>query len=314
MVWQPYHWISFCVGVAILLFLDLFVFHKDQHADSIKKSALWTGFWCSLALAYNYLIYLWAGKETAIQFLTGYLVEWSLSMDNVFVFAVVFSFFKIPLKNQHRVLFWGILGAVVMRFIFIFIGSALLQRFDWVMAIFGALLVYTGIKLLSHDNDTVNPNENLVMKFGRRFLRVYPGIDNERFFVKQDGKLYVTSLFLVLMVIESTDVLFAVDSVPAIFGITRDPFIVFTSNIAAILGLRSLYFMLAGVVHLFKYLNYGLSAILVFVGVKMNLEYWMHGHDGAHIISPTVSLIVIVSLLALSILASLLSQKKADLT
>jgi tellurite resistance protein TerC len=312
MIWTQAHWLYFTVGVIILLMLDLFVFHRKDSESSFGSSAAWTVFWCFLALCFNGYIYSVAGSKAATEFLTGYLVEWSLSVDNVFVFAVVFNYFRIPLQNQHRVLFWGILGAIIMRFLFITLGLELLRHFEWIMTIFGALLIFTGIKMLKHDNDQVNPEDNFVMRIGKKFLRVHPVPSNDVFFIKENGKWYVTSLFLVLLVLESTDVLFAVDSVPAIFGITRDPYIVFTSNIAAILGLRSLYFLLAGIVQYFRYLNYGLCGILVFVGVKMNVEYWFRPEDGHHLIPPFVSLAVIVAILSISIAASVMVKKTAD--
>jgi TerC family integral membrane protein len=306
LVVSPWLWLAFCGGTAALLMLDMFVFHRDAHEPSLRESALWTVFWCGLALAFNGLVWWLGDWHHAVLFLTGYLIEWSLSMDNVFVFVVIFSFFGVPLKYQYRVLFWGILGAILMRLTFILAAGKLLERFDWVMYIFGAFLVYTGYKLArSHGGDT-HPDQNLLLRFARKYLRVAPGTHGDKFFVRTDGKLFVTSLFLVLLVIESTDVIFAIDSVPAIFGITNDTFIVFTSNVFAIMGLRALYFLLAGVMGLFRYLHYGLSAILVFIGVKMLL------HDVVHI-NPLVSLLVILALLATSIAASLVAaQREAE--
>ena len=315
---QPelWHWVAFGVFVVVVLVLDLLVFHRNSHEPTLRESAMWTTIWCLLALAFNGLVWWWRGPTLAVEFLTGYLIEWSLSMDNVFVFAVVFSFFRVPLKYQYRVLFWGILGAVVMRLTFVLLGAALLARFNWLLWIFGVFLIYTGVKLAFHSEDNVNPDNNLLMRLAKKLFPVAKQNHGESFFVVEDGKRCITPLFLVLLVVESTDVLFAVDSVPAIFGVTKDPFIVFTSNIFAILGLRALYFLLAGVMDMFRYLNYGLSAVLIFVGLKMVVEYWLPGHFGiapeAHIVPPYVSLLVIVSLLGISIIASLLAKRRED--
>jgi tellurite resistance protein TerC len=296
-------WVAFCAGTAALLMLDMFVFHRHAHEPSLRESAWWTVFWCTLALAFNGLVWWLGDWQHAVLFLTGYLVEWSLSMDNVFVFVVIFAFFGVPLKYQYRVLFWGILGAILMRLSFILLAGSLLERYQWVMYIFGAFLVYTGIKLARAHGSEMHPDQNFLLRFARKYLRVAPGTHGDKFFIRQDGKLFVTSLFLVLLVIESTDVVFAIDSVPAIFAITNDTFIVFTSNVFAIMGLRALYFLLGGVMGLFRYLHYGLSAILVFIGVKMLL------HDVFHI-HPIASLLVIISLLAISIAASLYAARR----
>jgi tellurite resistance protein TerC len=299
--WQ--YWVAFCMATLVLLILDMFVFHRHAHEPTLRESAWWTAFWCGLALAFNGVIYYWAGATHAIHFITGYLVEWSLSMDNVFVFVVIFAFFGVPLKYQYRVLFWGIIGAIVMRLTFILVFGELLKKYEWILYLFGLFLIYTGIKLASAHGTETHPEDNIVLRLARKFLRVAPGSHGDHFFVRIDGKLFVTSLFLVLLVIESTDVVFAVDSVPAIFGITTDRFIVFTSNVFAIMGLRALYFLLAGVMNLFRYLTYGLSAILVFIGVKMMLHhYW----DPA----PWLSLVVILSLLATSIVASIVAARR----
>jgi tellurite resistance protein TerC len=267
-----WHWIAFAAFVTVVLTLDLLVFHRHSKESTLREAAAWTVAWCSLALAFNGLVWFWLGRRPAVEFLTGYIIEWSLSMDNVFVFAVVFSFFGVPRKYQYRVLFWGILGAVLMRLTFVLLGSALISRFGWVLPIFGLFLIYTGFKLAFQGDSEVHPEKNWLMRLARRLFPVAHGDHGERFFVRDAGKLSVTPLFLVLLVIESTDVVFAVDSVPAIFGITRDPFIVFTSNIFAILGLRALYFLLAGVMDMFRYLKYGLAAVLVFVGMKMTAD------------------------------------------
>ncbi len=299
----PAFWLAFCAGTGVLLALDMFVFHRHSHEPSLRESGMWTVFWCSLALMFNGWIWYWAGAARAVEFFTGYLVEWSLSMDNVFVFVVIFGFFGVPLKYQYRVLFWGILGAIAMRLTFILVASQLLERFQWIFYVFGAFLIYTGIKLASAHGMEAHPDKNPVLRFARKYLRVAKGSHGDKFFVREDGKLLVTSLFLVLLVIESTDVVFAVDSVPAIFGITREPFIVFTSNVFAIMGLRALYFLLAGVMSLFRYLHYGLSAILIFIGIKMML------HDFVHL-QHWQSLLVIVSLLAIAIITSLVAARR----
>lgn len=309
----PWLWVTFCAGTAALLLLDMFVFHRHAHEPTLRESAWWTVFWCTLALAFNGLIWWLGDFEHAVLFLTGYLIEWSLSMDNVFVFVVIFSFFGVPLRYQYRVLFWGILGAILMRLTFILLAGTLLERYHWVMYIFGAFLVYTGIKLASAHGGEAHPDQNLLLRFARKFLRVAPGSHGDKFFVRIDGKLFVTSLFLVLLVIESTDVVFAIDSVPAIFGVTKDTFIVFTSNVFAIMGLRALYFLLAGVMGLFRYLHYGLSAILIFIGVKMLLPliaWFVPSFEPYSHINPVLSLVIILSLLAVSVVASLIAARK----
>lgn len=316
-----WHWVGFGLFVAILLILDLFVFHRESHEPSLRESAIWTVVWCTIALGFNAYIWWWRGSEHAIHFLTGYLVEWSLSMDNVFVFAVIFGFFRVPLKYQYRVLFWGILGAVIMRLTFVLLGKALIDRFAWTIPIFGAFLVYTAVKLAFSGEADVDPEHNILMRLGRKIFRVARESHGKHFFAREAGKLCVTPLFLVLLVIESTDVVFAVDSVPAIFGITDDAYIVFTSNIFAILGLRALYFLLAGVMDLFRYLNYGLSAVLGFVGCKMVLDFvahqtWAPGFmalkPNQHLISPLQSLAVIVACLGVSIGASIVAKRRED--
>ena len=307
---ELWHWFAFGALVAVLLALDLLVFHRHARAPSLTESALWTLFWCSLALAFNALIWHWRGTEAGVSFLTGYLVEWSLSMDNVFVFAVIFRAFGVALKYQYRILFWGILGAIVMRLAFILVGVELTRRFDWVLFLFGLFLIYTAIRLARPAEEEIDPEKNIILRLARRALRVTRQDQGERFVARENGRLCVTPLLLVLLVVESTDVLFAVDSVPAILGITKDPFVLFTSNIFAILGLRALYFLLAGAIEMFRYLHYGLSGVLGFVGVKMVAEYWI-GHEGEHLIPPAVSLAVIVSILALAIGASLVGGRGA---
>jgi tellurite resistance protein TerC len=304
-----------------MLVLDLGVFHRHSRETTMREAAGWTVFWCFLALCYNGLVWLWLGSQPALEFITGYLVEWSLSMDNVFVFAVVFGFFNVPMKYQHRVLFWGILGAVVMRFTFILVGSEVIERFDWVLPALGALLVYSGVKLARKGDAEVEPDKNLLLRLARRVMRVSTGEHGNKFFVREAGKLAATPLFLVLLVVESTDVVFAVDSVPAIFGIVNKEasyfeFIVFTSNVFAILGLRALYFLLAGMMNVFRYLPLGLSGILVFVGLKMICEYanhlwhWIELEPGTHLVPPWASLVMVIGILGASIGASIVSANR----
>jgi len=311
-------WIAFSTLVVVLLALDLFVFHKHDHCPSLRESAGWTAFWIGIAIAFNGLVWWWRGEEQALTFLTGYVLEKALSMDNVFVFAVIFRFFQVPLQYQYRVLFWGIIGAIVLRFLFVFGGVALISFFDWVLPLFGLLLVYTAYRLAFHSDEEVNPDQNPVLRFARRFLRVSRSGHEEHghsFFVRQAGKVCITPMFLVLLVVESTDVMFAVDSIPAILGITQDAFIVFTSNIFAILGLRALYFLLAGVIDMFRHLHYGLSAVLAFVGVMMIAEYWLTppGVEEWHLMPIWAKLLVIAAMLAISIGSSLLAKKREQM-
>jgi tellurite resistance protein TerC len=294
-----------------LLALDLLVFHRHAHAPSLRESTGWSVFWIALALLFNGFIWWWLGPDAGIRFLAGYLVEKSLSVDNLFVFLVVFRFFQVPLKYQYRVLFWGILGAVFMRLAFILAGTELIHRFAWMKCVFGVFLFYTGVKLALHSGADVHPEKNVLLRAARRVFRVTKGDHREHedhFFVRQDHRWHITPLLLVLLVVESTDVLFAVDSVPAIIGITEDPFLVFTSNIFAILGLRALYFLLAGVMDLFRYLHYGLSAVLVFIGLKMVFEFAVPGMA----IPTWASLLVIVAILSVSIFASIFAQRRDD--
>jgi tellurite resistance protein TerC len=254
-----------------MLALDLGVFHRKTHDVSLKEALTWTFVWVFLAMVFNTIIFYWRGQQQALEFFTGYLVEKALSIDNIFVFIMIFGYFQIPSKYQHKVLFWGILGALIMRVIFIFAGVALIEKFHFTIYLFGALLIYTGYKMFYHNNATIEPDKNPVIKAFKKFMPVTPQLQEDKFFVKLDGKRFATPLFLVLILIETTDLIFAVDSIPAILAITQDQFIVYTSNVFAILGLRSLYFALAGVVHRFWLLSYGLAVVLVFVGLKMLL-------------------------------------------
>jgi len=298
-------WVGFNAFILAMLALDLGVFHRKSHEVSVKEAAIWSGVWIALALTFNAGIYYFRGAEPSLQFLTGYLIEKSLSVDNIFVIALIFGFFAVPKAYQHRVLFWGILGALVMRAIFILAGAALLARFHWIIYIFGAFLLFTGIKMALHRNEEIHPEHNPVLKLVRRLVPVTNDYHEGHFFVRNAGKLMATPLFLVLVLVETTDLIFAVDSIPAIFAVTEDPFLVYTSNIFAILGLRSLYFVLAGVMDKFVYLKLGLSAILVFVGAKMLLTE-------VYKIPATVSLLVVVSMLAITIVASLRKNRREE--
>ncbi|HVA45263.1 MAG TPA: TerC family protein [Pirellulales bacterium] len=300
------HWLGFGVLVTVLLVLDLGVFHRHSRDTSLREAALSTVIWCCLALAFAVYVFFAAGQQNALDFLQGYLVEWSLSMDNVFVFAVIFTYFRVPKKYQYRVLFWGIIGAVVLRLVFILAGAALIARFHWILYVLAVFLIYTGIKLCFHD-DEFDPEASLVIRLSRRFFRVSREDHGQQFFVRENGLLCMTPLFLVLLVIDFVDVAFALDSVPLILLITQDTFIVFTSNIFAILGLRALYFLLAGAMDLFRYLRFGLAAILVFVGLKMLVEEFLL--DGAKI-PAWANLIVIVSFLTIAIAASMIASRR----
>ncbi len=291
-------WVGFFIFIAAMLALDLGVFQRDAHEVKMKEALIWCGVWFTLALCFNALIWSWRGSELGQQFLASYLIELCLSVDNVFVFILVFAYFKVPSKWQHRVLFWGIIGAVVMRAVFILVGVSVIQRFHWVLYIFGAFLVYTGIKMAIPNKDPeVHPENNPVVKLFRRFYPVAPHNDQGHFFTHHAGRRMATPLFIVLIVIETTDVVFALDSIPAVLAITSDPFVALTSNIFAILGLRSLYFALSGIMQLFRYLKVGLAIILVFIGTKMLISHWLH-------VSTVISLAVIGTVLTMSVLLS----------
>ncbi len=266
---SPGLWAGFIVFVLAMLALDLGVFHRREHAVSTREALIWSAVWIGLALAFNVGIYHWFGAQRALQFFTGYLIEKALSVDNLFVFLVLFSYFAVPAALQHRVLFWGILGALFMRAGFIVAGAAMIQRFHWIMYVFGVFLVFTGIRLLIHRDEEIHPEKNPALRLFRRVVRSVPDYRGAHFIVREGGKRYATPLLMVLVVVEATDIVFAVDSIPAIFAITTDPFIVFTSNIFAILGLRALYFVLAGMIGKFRFLKVGLGLVLAFVGAKM---------------------------------------------
>lgn len=269
---SPLMYIIFTAFIIAMLMIDLGVFQRKEHAIKIKEALAWSAVWIGLALLSNFGLYLWQGRNASLQFLTGYLIELSLSVDNLFVFVLIFMYFKVPSHYQHKVLFWGILGAQVMRGLLIGLGVALIARFHWIIYLFGIFLVFTGIKMgFQKEEMEVRPDRNILVRLVRKLMPVTAGYHGSKFFLRLDGKRYATLLFIVVIVVETTDLLFALDSIPAIFAITTDPFIVYTSNIFAILGLRSLYFALAGLMNLFHYLKIGLAIVLTFVGAKMLL-------------------------------------------
>ena len=306
-------WIGFNLFVLVMLALDLGVFHRKSHSVSGKEALIWSLVWISLSLVFNAVIYFfwdrmmpessYTNHEAALAFLTGYLIEKSLSVDNIFVFILIFSFFGVPSKYQHHVLFWGILGALLMRGALIAVGAALLEQFHWIIYIFGAFLIFTGIRMAWQHEENVHPDKNPVVKFFRRFMPVTENFEQDKFFVRRAGKWMATPLFLILLVVESTDLVFAVDSIPAIFAVTREPFIVYTSNVFAILGLRALYFLLADVMDKFQYLKYGLAAVLTFVGIKMVIV-------DLYKIPVGLSLGVVAGILTSAILASLWKSRE----
>lgn len=306
-------WIGFVAFVIILLCLDLFVFHKKDEAMKVKVALMWSVFWIGLAVIFNIGVYFLMGETKALEFLTGYLIEESLSVDNLFVFIMIFGFFKIEPKYQHKILFWGIIGAIIMRAVFIFAGVALIERFAWIMYIFGAFLVFTGLKMLfEKENAEYNPNKNF---FIRGFKKIFPVTDDmskHQFFVRKDKILYATPFFIALLVIEASDLIFAVDSIPAVLSVSKDPFIVYTSNIFAILGLRSLYFALSGIMDYFHYLKYALSGILTFIGIKMCINEFSAEFGYGFKISNFTSLSVIVAFLTASILLSIVVKSRQD--
>ncbi len=310
-------WVGFIGLVFFLLALDLGVFHKKDHVISTREALTWTAIWVGCSLVFNLVVYLiyehhlfgigvsehLDGRGAAVEFLTGYLIEKTLSLDNIFVIALIFSYFKVPLVLQHRVLFWGILGALVMRGAMIGAGAALIKNFSWMVYVFGGFLIITAIRMLFSKEENIDPNHNVLVRAARKLFTISPELDGNRFFTRHQGARAVTPLFMVLLVVESSDVLFAVDSIPAIFAVTQDPFIVFTSNIFAILGLRSLYFALASLLDRFQYLKQSLVFILGYVGVKMILSHTYHVPAG-------FSLAVIVGILSIGIVASVVQNRK----
>jgi tellurite resistance protein TerC len=292
-------WIVFNAFVLAMLALDLGVFHRKAHVVNIKEALGWSGIWIGLAFLFNLGIYFWWGRDTALEFLAAYLIEKSLSVDNIFIFVLIFSYFQVPSLYQHKVLFWGILGALIMRALFIAAGVTLIQKFHWIIYVFGALLIITGIRMALHKDKEIHPERNPVLRLFRRFVPTVKHYEGSSFFVKIDRRSFATPLFVVLLLVETTDVIFAIDSIPAVLAITTDPFIVYTSNVLAILGLRALYFALAGIMQLFHYLHYGLSAILVFVGSKMLLA-------DIYKIPIGIALCVLAAILLISVLMSVL--------
>lgn len=296
-------WVGFNIFVLAMLALDLGVLHRKAHIVRMREALVLSVVWICLALLFNLGVYLWRGQETALEFLAGYLIEKSLSVDNIFVFLLMFSAFGVPSLYQHKVLFWGILGALVMRGVFIAAGVTLMEMFHWIIYVFGSFLIVTSIKMALQKEKEIRPERNAVLRLFRRFVPVTANYEGQKFVVKRGGRYFATPLLIVLLAVETTDVIFAVDSIPAILAVTRDPFIVYTSNVFAILGLRALYFALAGLMGLFHYLNYGLSAILAFVGIKMLLS-------DIYKIPIVASLGIISCILIASVLASIIWPRR----
>jgi tellurite resistance protein TerC len=295
---EPWMWVGFIALIVVLLLADLFLFHREAHEISIREAALTSVFWVALGVGFSLVIWALLGGAAAGQYLTGYVIEKSLSVDNVFVWAVILSYFAVPKAYQHRVLYWGVFGALVLRAIFIFAGVALLNAFDWMLFVFGAFLIFTAWRVATHDNEEIHPERNPVLKLMRRVVPVTSEYRGQRFWVRIDARRFATPLLVVLVLIEATDVVFAVDSIPAILAVTRSTFIVFTSNAFAILGLRALYFLLAGAAGKLRYLNVGLGIILAYVGMKMIVSEWYH--------LPTIlSLGVIFVILTITVVMSL---------
>jgi len=298
----PALWLGFTLFVLVMIVLDLVVFHRKAHEVSLRESLIWTGVWIGLALAFNGLVYHWFGRDRALEFLTGYVIEKALSVDNLFVFLVIFSYFAVPPALKHRVLLWGILSALVLRAVFIFAGAALLQRFHWIIYVFGGFLVITAVKLVMQKDEEIHPEKNPMLRLFKRIMPILPEYRGTNFFVVENGRRYGTALLMVLLVVETTDIIFAVDSIPAVFAVTNDPFIVYTSNIFAVLGLRALFFALAGIMDRFHYLKIGLALVLAFVGVKMLISAFYKIPIG-------IALGVIAAVLAGSIIASMLRPR-----
>ncbi len=297
-------WIAFNAFVLLMLALDLGVFHRKSHEVQLREALVWSAVWIALALAFNGLVWARYGQQRGLEFLTGYLIEKSLSVDNIFVFVLIFTYFRVPAQYQHKVLFWGILGALLMRAAFIAAGVTLIQRFHWIIYVFGGFLVITGVKMAIQQDKEIHPEKNPALRLAKRLVPVTTGYDGDRFFTRVDGRRAATPLLVTLLLVETTDLIFAVDSIPAILAITQHPFIVYTSNVIAILGLRALYFALAGVVRRFHYLSIGLAAILVFVGCKMLLVDVVK-------VATVLSLGVIAAILAVSVAASVLWPPRA---
>lgn len=306
-----WHWAGFILCILVFLALDLGVFHRKAHVVKYREALFWTALWVSLSLLFAAALVPLRGRGEAVAFFTGYFIELSLSMDNVFVIALIFSYFQVPVEYQHRVLFWGIIGALVMRGLMIWAGVQLINRFDWVLYVMGFILLWTGVRMLFSRAEKVYPEKSPVLRIANRFLPVYSGYDGQKFVTRRDGRTMVTLLFLVLLMVETSDLIFALDSIPAIFGVTRKPFIVFTSNVFAILGLRSLYFVLAGAIGYFRYLKVGLSVVLLFIGVKMLID--PHDHPPRwfqYDIPDSSSLATVVAIIAMAILASIIAARR----
>ena len=300
----PWHWVGFISCVMIFLAVDLGVFHQQAHVVRFKEALAWTTVWCTLAMFFALGLAPLRGRQESLEFLTGYIIELSLSMDNVFVIALIFTYFRVPSQYHHRVLFWGILGALLMRGVMIGVGSVLILKFHWMLYVFGAFLVFTGVRMFFADEVGVKPEKNPIIRLARKFFPVSSEFDGQKYLTRRHGHWVLTPLALVLVTVETTDLIFAVDSIPAIFAVTQNPFIVFTSNVFAILGLRSLYFVLAGAIDYFRFLKTGLSIVLVLVGAKMLVEMWDY-----HI--PTaISLAVVASIILISILASVFVTRR----
>jgi tellurite resistance protein TerC len=295
--------VLFNLFIALMLFIDLGVIQRKAHFPSMKEAVGWSIVWISLALLFNVFIWFELGRTKALEFLTGYLVEQALSVDNVFVFIVIFTYFAVPRHVQHKVLFWGVLSAVVFRAIFIVLGAALVAKFHWILYLLGLFLIVTSVRLAMQTELEVHPERNPFLRFARKLFPVTPAYEGGRFFVRREGKRFMTPLFLVLIMIETTDIAFATDSIPAIFAITQDTIIIYTSNIFAVLGLRALYFVVSGAMKEFRYLKYGLSAVLSFIGLKMLLEPWVR-------ISITTSLGVIFAMIAIAVLVSVIEERR----
>lgn len=301
------YWIGFIVFVFLLLALDLFVFNKKTHEVKLKEALLWSGFWIFLALAFGLEIYFLMGKEALLQYYAAYLMEKSLSLDNLFVFILIFSFFKVPPELHHRILFWGIIGALVMRAVFIFLGVTLIANFTWIFYIFGGILIYSAYKMIAEKDKEIHPEKNILIKGFKKLMPVTNDFADGKFFLRINHKTHATMMFIVLILIETTDLVFAVDSIPAVLAISHDPFIAYTSNIMAILGLRALYFAIAGVMKYFRFLNYGLAVLLAYVGIKMLLFHYVH-------IPIVVSLLVIAVVIGTSIVVSIIFKKKEEIS
>lgn len=295
--------IVFNIFILLLLALDLGVFHRKVHTVTIKEAVLWSIVWIVLAFLFNAGVFYFSGQQAGLEFLAGYLIERALSTDNIFVFLIIFSYFGVPSHYQHKVLFWGVLGALIMRGVFIALGATLIARFEWILYIFGVILIVSGWKMMVKKDIEVHPEKNIFIRLAQRLFPVAAGYESSKFFLRKGGKLFITPLFLVLLTVETTDVVFAVDSIPAVFGVTRDPFIIYSSNVFAILGLRAMYFLLAGMMNSFAYLSYGLSLVLIFIGLKMLAEGLLH-------IPIVISLLVVAAILGVSIAASIVRNRR----